>query len=62
MLSLKAVSTENYDEDSFQDWFVISQNYKTVYIAKITEKQSKLGTIDKKTVKKHFREKIVEEG
>lgn len=62
VLSLKAVSTENYDEDSFQDWFVISQNYKTVYIAKITEKQSKLGTIDKKTVKKHFREKIVEEG
>ncbi len=62
VLSLKAVSTENYDADSFKDWYVINQNYKTVYIAKITEKQSKLGTIDKKTVKKYWEEKIVEEG
>lgn len=62
VLSLKAVSTENFNPDEFEEWFIISQNYKTVYIAKIVEKQSKLGIIDKKTVKKHWEEKIVEEG
>lgn len=62
VLSVKAISSENYDAEKFEDWFVITQNYKTVYIAKILEKQSKLGVIDKKMVKKNFKEKIVEEG
>ena len=62
VLSLKAVSTENYYPDGYEDWRIISQNYKTVYISKILEENSTFGQIDQKTVKKHFKENIVEEG
>lgn len=62
LFSINAVSTESYDSESYNDWFIITQNYKTVYLAKITNEQSKAGSIDRKTVKKYFSEKIVEEG
>ncbi len=62
VFSLKAISTETYDAEDFKDWFLIEQNYKTVYIAKINKDTSKLGYIDRKTIKKYFKEKLVEEG
>ena len=62
LFSINAVSTESYEEENYNGWFIITQNYKTVYLAKITNEQSKAGSIDRKTVKKYFSEKIVEDG
>ncbi len=62
LFGINAVSTESYEAENYNDWFIITQNYKTVFLAKITTEKSGLGQIGRKTVKKHFSEKIVEEG
>ena len=60
VLSIIAISEENYKESDFKDMFKIGSNEKMVFLAKIHLKDNPLG-ITKKVAKKMFSDKITEE-
>lgn len=60
LFQLCAVSSGGYRSDEFRGWFTVQQNYKTVYLAKITAEGTAEG-ITEKTVSECFRDNISED-
>lgn len=57
---LCAVNAETYSSEDFADWFILTQDYKKVYLAQITGQSEKL-KISRSVIEQQFSERLVEE-